>query len=92
MIEFPHDTTRAAISLLYSGSLARLRDVRFIFSNASGTIPPLAGGLPNSEASTALTQEPLAARAASWLAICSFIFCCISLGVGCAMWVATIQV
>jgi hypothetical protein len=38
------------------------------------------------------TQEPLAARAACWLAICSFIFSCISLGVGCAMWVATIQV
>jgi hypothetical protein len=38
------------------------------------------------------TQEPLAARAACWLAICSFIFCCISLGVGCALWVATIQV
>jgi len=38
------------------------------------------------------TQEPLAARAACWLAICSIIFFCISLGVGCAMWVATIQV
>jgi hypothetical protein len=41
------------------------------------------------------TQEPLAARAVCWLAICSicsFIFCCISLGVGSAMWVATIHV
>jgi hypothetical protein len=38
------------------------------------------------------SQEPLAARAACWLTICSFIFCCISLGVGSAMWVATIQV
>ena len=39
------------------------------------------------------TQEPLAAaRAACWLAICSFIFFCISLDVGCAVWVATIQV
>ncbi len=37
-------------------------------------------------------QEALAARAACWLTICSFIFCSISLGVGCAMWVATIQV
>ena len=37
-------------------------------------------------------QSALAARAACWLAICSFIFCCISLGVGSAMWVATIQV
>jgi 6-methylsalicylate decarboxylase len=41
-IEFPHDTTRAVTSLLYSGSLARLRGVRFIFSHAGGTIPMLA--------------------------------------------------
>ena len=37
------------------------------------------------------TQEPLAARAACGLAICSFIFCCISLGVGSAICVAIIQ-
>ena len=35
------------------------------------------------------TQSALAALAACWLAICSFIFCCISFGVGSAMWVAT---
>jgi hypothetical protein len=35
--------------------------------------------------------QALAARAACMLAICSFIFCCISLGVYSAMWVATIQ-
>lgn len=43
LIELPHDTTRAITSLLYSGSLARLRNVRFIFSHAGGTIPMLAG-------------------------------------------------
>ena len=57
--------------------------------------PPPAGTVWHNKYSGA-TQEPLAARAAGWLAIwlaiCSFIFCCISLGVGCAMWVATIQV
>src|SRR5690349_14578175 len=37
------------------------------------------------------TQEALAARAACGLAICSFIFCCISLGVGSATCVAIIQ-
>ncbi len=43
LIEYPHDTTRAITNLLYSGSFARLRGIRFIFSHAGGTIPMLAG-------------------------------------------------
>jgi predicted TIM-barrel fold metal-dependent hydrolase len=43
LIEFPHDTTRAIANLLYSGTFARCRDIRFIFSNAGGTMPVLVG-------------------------------------------------
>jgi 6-methylsalicylate decarboxylase len=43
LIEFPHDTTRAILNLLYSGSFARFRDIHFVFSHAGGTIPMLAG-------------------------------------------------
>ncbi|HEX7967119.1 MAG TPA: amidohydrolase family protein [Stellaceae bacterium] len=43
LIEYPHDTARAVVSLLFGGALARHKDVRFIFSHAGASIPVLAG-------------------------------------------------
>jgi predicted TIM-barrel fold metal-dependent hydrolase len=47
-IDFPTDTTRTITDLIYSGSLIRFPNIRWIFSHAGGTIlmltPRLAGG------------------------------------------------
>jgi 6-methylsalicylate decarboxylase len=41
LIEFATDTTRTIASLLLTGTAARCRDIRFIFSHAGGTMPYL---------------------------------------------------
>lgn len=41
-MEFVLDTTRAVMSLLYSGTLSRCPNVKFIFSHAGGTVPYIA--------------------------------------------------
>ncbi len=41
-LDFPFDTTRAVVSLLFGGTFARCPNIRFIFSHAGGTVPFLA--------------------------------------------------
>jgi predicted TIM-barrel fold metal-dependent hydrolase len=43
MLEYTHDTNRAVISLLFSGTLARFPDIRFIFCHAGAAVPVLGG-------------------------------------------------
>jgi predicted TIM-barrel fold metal-dependent hydrolase len=39
MLEIPQDTTRAVTNLLFSGSFAKFKDIRFIFTHAGGSVP-----------------------------------------------------
>ncbi len=42
MIEFPFDTTRAAVNMLYNGTLERFPRIRIILAHAGGVVPFLA--------------------------------------------------
>jgi predicted TIM-barrel fold metal-dependent hydrolase len=46
-VEYMFDTTRAVVSLLVNGTLAKMKDLRFLFSHAGGTIPMVAGRIVN---------------------------------------------
>jgi predicted TIM-barrel fold metal-dependent hydrolase len=41
--EYPQDTNRAVMSLLFSGTFAKTRDIRFIFCHGGAAVPELAG-------------------------------------------------
>jgi predicted TIM-barrel fold metal-dependent hydrolase len=43
MLEFPYDTGRTVLSLLFSGAFARFRKIRWIFSHSGGPLPALSG-------------------------------------------------
>jgi len=43
LIEIPQETARAVTNLLFTGTFAKFKDIRFIFSHAGGNVPMLLG-------------------------------------------------
>jgi predicted TIM-barrel fold metal-dependent hydrolase len=43
LVEIPQDTARAVTNLLFTGTFARFKDIRFIFAHAGGNVPMLLG-------------------------------------------------
>ncbi len=43
LVEVPQETARAVTNLLFTGTFAKFRDIRFIFTHAGGNVPMLLG-------------------------------------------------
>jgi 6-methylsalicylate decarboxylase len=43
ILEIPQDSTRAVTNLVFTGTLAKFRGIRFIFSHAGGNVPMVVG-------------------------------------------------
>lgn len=58
MVEAPQDTTRAVISLLFSGALERFPDIKFILPHAGGFVPMAVGRFQQYASPQALENVP----------------------------------
>jgi predicted TIM-barrel fold metal-dependent hydrolase len=57
ILEFTFDTTRAALSLIWNGTVERFPSIRFILSHAGGTVPFLAWRMSLVDGSTQIRER-----------------------------------
>jgi len=48
LVEYPHDTNRCIMSLMFSGTLTRCPDIKFIFCHGGASMPVFAGRVSHS--------------------------------------------
>ncbi len=72
LVEFPFDTTRAAVGLLFSGALKRYRRIRLILAHAGGTLPYLSWRISLASLIDARYAHMTRERVLSQLAGCYF--------------------
>ncbi len=58
VIEFPFDTVRAAVSIIYSGLLRRFPRIRLILSHAGGSLPMLASRIASMSGLPIINPRP----------------------------------
>lgn len=63
MIEFPFDTTRAAVNLVFSGTTRRCPEIKFILPHAGGTLPFLVQRIIRASRAAATGMNPTEALA-----------------------------
>lgn len=56
-VEIPQDTARTIVSLLFSGTFVRCREIRFIFSHGGGTLPSIAGRIAGGPGANAKAES-----------------------------------
>ena len=71
-LEYPTDSVRAALSLLFSGALVRYRNIKFIFSHGGGTLPMLVDRVDGLSKSVKNRDSHCAERNCSGIAASAF--------------------
>ena len=57
LLEYPHDTNRAIMSLMFSGALSRFADIRFIFCHVGGSMPMFSGRMIHSGSNSRFLEK-----------------------------------